>query len=266
MSNLKLSAETLHIVPPAATDRIDGTQTAGPTSGYWEWQDLYPGKDSISGLKMTRAGAQSLTVGRGFAVTEAGTKINVGTAITLSSIALTAATWYHVYLYLNGSTPAIEVVTTAPATPYMGTARSKTGDTSRRYVGSVYASGTNTLGYFAHSPGVGQITFLENTNAAPFLILSNGPATTETNVTGVVPVSAVLSILFVSNGNASYRIAIGNSEDNASLANTSGVYLVNPSSAEAIFAPLDANQQFNYLVGGAGAGAYIFQIGYFYER
>lgn len=53
------------------------------------------------------------------------------TSTVVGSIA--AATNYHVYLTSTGT---IEIATTAPADPYFGTARAKTSDTTRRYLGT----------------------------------------------------------------------------------------------------------------------------------
>ena len=53
------------------------------------------------------------------------------TSTAVTSIA--AATNYHVYLTSTGT---IEIATTAPADPYFGTARAKTSDTTRRYLGT----------------------------------------------------------------------------------------------------------------------------------
>jgi len=217
--------------------------------------------------KIVRTGNQALKLSLGIdCCCENGDVIQSASDISLASISLTAATWYHIYVYLNSGTPTIEVVTTAPATPYKGTARSKTGDTSRRYVGSWYATATNVLGYWSHNPQTGKMSVLEDTDQSPWLVVSNGGALTETNVSTITPITAIGISLYISSANASYRIALGNSEDNAALSNTKGVFLVNPTMAITADIPLDANQQFNYLIGGAGSGAYIFETGYYYGR
>ena len=56
--------------------------------------------------------------------------------ISLDKGTTTAITWYHVYAYNNAGTTAIEMVTTVPS-QYAYPGHHKTGDTSRRYLGSV---------------------------------------------------------------------------------------------------------------------------------
>lgn len=59
---------------------------------------------------------------------------------------LTGSTWYYVYLYDNAGTGAIEISTTVPdPAPYAGAARTKTGDTTRRFVGFFYALTATTI-------------------------------------------------------------------------------------------------------------------------
>ncbi|MEU8779981.1 hypothetical protein, partial [Streptomyces sp. NPDC048606] len=78
----------------------------------------------ILGLRMEYVGPASIRVSSGSAwIPSLQQAIEVPSALTLSGLTLAANTWYHLYLYLNGSTPAIEAVTDAPAAPYSGTAR-----------------------------------------------------------------------------------------------------------------------------------------------
>ena len=92
--------------------------------------------------------ATAITVTSGSAFVPSLNKcLPVPNAIALTGLVLAASTFYHVYLYSNAGVPAIEVVTTAPASPYNGTARAKTGDTSRRYVGSVLTDASGNIVY-----------------------------------------------------------------------------------------------------------------------
>jgi len=103
---------------------------------------LETGKAHISGLLMKYVTANTISVSPGRAyIPSTGAVLEVPATITTGALTLTASTFYHVYLYDNAGTPAIEVVTTAPVS-YFGSASQKTGDATRRYVGSVLCSGT----------------------------------------------------------------------------------------------------------------------------
>ena len=154
----------------------------------------------IDGVKLTWNSATSITVGIGLLVAENRDVINIASAITKSSLSLSASTWYHVYAYLNSGTPAAEVVTTAPAA-WKGTAYSKTGDTSRRYVGSVLTDGSGNVRYFAHNPADNSVRYGRNVMlGAPFRILNAGAAASATaiSISGVAPVTAIEILLRVS--------------------------------------------------------------------
>ena len=92
------------------------------------------GPEFITGLNLSVAGAV-ITCGPGAAYVHGGGIVRVAGAITTTVTGLTANTWRHVYLYLSGSTPTIEAVTTEPV-DYSYPAKQKTGDATRRYLGS----------------------------------------------------------------------------------------------------------------------------------
>jgi hypothetical protein len=108
-------------------------------------------KGYIDGLQMQWVSGTAVTVSSGTAyIPSLGNVLVANAAMALTGLSLTASTWYHLYLYSNAGTPAVECVTTAPSAPYNGTARTKTGDTSRRYIGSVYSSASSALsGFYA---------------------------------------------------------------------------------------------------------------------
>ena len=113
----------------------------------------------IDGLKLIWNSATSISIGTGLCVAENRDVINVTSAITKSSLSLSSSTWYHIYVYLDSGTPAAEVVTTAP-TAWKGTGYSKTGDTSRRYVGSIRTDGSGNVYKFIHNLNDGSITLV----------------------------------------------------------------------------------------------------------
>src|SRR5690606_30899656 len=122
-----------------------------------------------------------------------------------------------------------ELSTTEPAAPYAGTARTKTGDTSRRYLGSVRSNGDATpiMFNFLHS---GQfIKYRNPQDAAPFRVLREGTATTETVVSAsaVVPVTARIASIRIVNL-ADVPMRTGTSDDSASGPPIAGIVGVAP--------------------------------------
>ena len=138
--------------------------------------------DYISGLKLIWNSVNSISIGTGEAVIPSTGKLEtVSSLLTLSSISLGASTFGHVYLFDASGTPSIECNTTAPATAYQGSARAKTGDTTRRYLGSVLTDSSGNIYNFVHSDT--KITYLNAaTGASPFRVLAGGNATTSTAI------------------------------------------------------------------------------------
>lgn len=153
----------------------------------------------IDGLQMQWVSGTALTITSGAAYIPGSSKVLRATsAIAKTGLSLSASTWYHVYLYDNAGTPDVEIVTAAPAAPYNGTARSKTGDTSRRYVGSLLTDASGAAYRFMHD---GDAMNYVVARAAPFRCLSGGNAGSRTNVdlSPVMPESARTAMLQVVN-------------------------------------------------------------------
>jgi hypothetical protein len=213
ISNRADADETLTVYDGAtAVDTVGQGETKLFVSDGLAWAGLSGGGgggdslpiDAIGGLQLQWVSGTALTVGTGYAVLPDGTIINVETAIAKSSLSLSNNTWYHVYLYDNSGTPDIEIVTTAPATAYFGLARAKTGDTSRRYLGSVLTDGSGDI-----YPFIMQGTKIKYNTAnatTPFRVLTSGAETSNTAVStaGCVPSTAALVFVFaIQNGTPS---------------------------------------------------------------
>ncbi|QGL88277.1 hypothetical protein FEO91_08165 [Stenotrophomonas maltophilia] len=226
----------------------------------------------ILGLRMEYVGPASIRVSSGSAwIPSLQQAIEVSSALTLSGLTLAASTWYHLYLYLNSSTPAIEAVAAAPAAPYSGTARAKTGDTSRRYIGSFRTNASAQIVRFAHNPGSNAIKYMQDINTAPLYVLNAGTAVTSTDVScsAAVPVTSRIMYAFAEN-NSTVETAV------AFIANSE----VGPASSTVILEflrvgkimfgemILDASQRFNYSRSGpvADGGLAVWCTGYLYER
>jgi hypothetical protein len=224
----------------------------------------------IDGLKMVWNSATSISATSGTCYIQGSNAvISFPSLLTLSSLSLTASTWYHLYGYLNAGTPAIELVTTAPAAAYSGTARSKTGDTSRRYIGSVRTDASGNIFNFLQSGT--SIKYLSSINPAPFLVLSVGTSTTPTSVScsSVVPITSFMASTLAGNTDTAQAIFMTTSSSGYTLS-TSNWSSVIPRATNivAMDLPLDSSQAFIYMYGAtATTGAATSRVyGYIYER
>lgn len=105
-------------------------------------------KGFVQGFIPRYSSTSQISVSPGIAHIENGSILESTSTISKSP-SLSANTWYYLYVYLNGSTTDIEVSTTAPASAaYTGRARSKTSDTSRRYVGTFRTNGSSQIENF----------------------------------------------------------------------------------------------------------------------
>jgi hypothetical protein len=236
--------------------------------------DNTPLADYIGGAKMVWNSGTSVSVTSGAMYIQSLAKVVAfPSTLTLSSLSLAVSTWYHLYGYLNAGTPAIELSTTAPAAAYSGFARSKTGDTSRRYVGSIKTNASSAILNFGQ---VGTCVAYRNfQGGAPFRVLANGSSLTETTISlsGCVPVTSTLALVRLINtagtGDGDAQVYTGTSNDSAAGPPVSGITTVDPSKDAYITHPLDDSQAMTYwyrTAGVGGGGAYMDVYGYTYER
>lgn len=232
----------------------------------WAVQNFAAGSEfagSITGLIMSWNSGTSLTVSTGAAHIEStGRALAVTTAITKSSLSLSNNTTYHLYLYSSSGTPDVEVATTAPAAAYSGKARSKTGDTARRYLGSVRTNGSGQVREFVHDGDA--IRYQADVTASPYRVLGPGTATTWSAIalSAVVPPTAKSVIA----GVQVFGGTIGT--DIASKAAGAGFFTtINPGQLSTATLLIDGTQNLYYKAPLAGAGAlYVDVWGYTFER
>ena len=224
----------------------------------------------IFGCKLEYVSATSIKVNSGLLKTESGDRIEIS-SITLSSLSLSASTIYHIYVYLSGGTPTAEASTTAPATPYAGTARSKTGATGRRYVGSIVTDGSGNVKPFEHSASANLIAYVKYAaNASPHRCLNGGTATTATAVSlsGLVPTTSRIAQVRITN---SSDVIARTSDDNGVGASQVTVFLTAGNTAQQsgfLPHPIDSSQQIWYAMASSPStgGLYIDVQGYYFDR
>ena len=213
----------------------------------------------IDGLQLECVSGSAITVTSGAAYIEsAGSILRAPSAIAKAGLSLSASSWYHVYLFDKAGTPDVEIVTTPPASPYNGTARSKTGDTSRRYLGSVRTGGAAVIQNFKQT--LNDVLYVN----APLRALNLGTATVRTSVSasGGLPETAFMLKANASNSDAGLYVLWYHPSSGAALRATA------PSADNSFELPLNAAQEFQYgYTGGTPTGgAYLDICGYSFER
>jgi len=191
-----------------------------------------------------------------------------GTPVDITPSSPSNNTWYHVYVYSSdgttAGTPTLEASTTAPvafATP-AGFARSKTGDTSRRYL---YSARTNGSGQFYQFACDQQGLFKwknQNLSGSPFRVLSAGSATSSTNVdcSAVVPTTARSIFLEIVNTSTTTGVFVTSGDVTATSTDYELECAAVPAAGAIIvfgFIGCDASQTLNYLNSTGGGAVYL---------
>lgn len=221
----------------------------------------------IDGLEMAW-GASSVTVGAGSAyIPGSGTLVESAADIVVNLSGLTAATFYHMYLYNNAGAAAVELVTTAPLAAATG-GYTKTGDTSRRYLGSVLASGATSVNRFVQN-GTTMHYDIAIAPSTPFELV-NASATTATtvNASAVIPLTGVSALASVSNPSttAGTTMRIANPDlGTVSSANHRQFATINSSWSGEIL--LNSSQQLSYVFDATPSNPGVIRVhGYNFKR
>lgn len=131
-------ADGLYIIDDAGN--VAGPIGAGSNKGYIQ----------ENSAKLLYVGTQAYSVLPGSADVN-GTLLTWAANIARTSLSLTANTLYYVYLYSNSGTPAVEESTTVPVWDSALNYYKKTGDGTRRCIGWIEASATNTIRKFLNT-------------------------------------------------------------------------------------------------------------------
>lgn len=228
-------------------------------------------KGYIDGLRMTWVSATQIQVSTGAAYVLGAKRIAELTNATTLTPSLAASTWYHVYLTVSGSTVGVEAVVTAPSANYYGCARTKSGDATRRYIGSFRTLTSSAIAKFDHEIGSGStISYLENINNPPFILLSAGSAVSPTSVSAaaVIPPTSKNAKLLANNNATGQFVYLSNSTALNPLSSNAWMSLISPSNSFYTYFPVDSAQEFNYMYNATPSGgqAFIRVAGYSYER
>lgn len=188
MANIKYADPTYTSVNPTDDDYVM-LRTGGGTDGR---SPLVQPKGYIDGLKIDYLSSTQVRVTAGAAYVPGPKRIAELASATTLTPSLSASTWYYVYLTVSGGTVGVEAVSTAPAAPYTGTARAKTGDTSRRYLGAFKTDSSSAIIGFDNLPGNLLFYRIPAASFGNFQILNGGSSTTPVDLdcSGYVPITS----------------------------------------------------------------------------
>lgn len=230
----------------------------------------------IDGLKMIWVSNTAVSFSSGSAYVQSTNGIvNLPSQFNLTGLSLTASIFYHAYLFLSSGVPTVELSSTAPATAYYGTARSKTGDTTRRYIGSMKTDASGNIYQFIQN-GM-DINYLMDIALTPAItrILSAGVSTTVVSIAAstVMPPTSKMMHCNIIDVDTTASCRLGNSEmaSGAGLSGTAALLnIASGASREYIWSsiPTNASQAIQYVLAGvvSGGGLYIDVVGYSYDR
>ncbi|WP_369916546.1 hypothetical protein AB8810_11175 [Xanthomonas sp. NCPPB 3005] len=225
--------------------------------------------DHISGLVMTWISNTSISVSSGACyVPSLGYVLAFPATVTKSGLSLSASTWYHVYGYLNVATPDIEISATAPAAAYNGAARTKAGNTSRRYIGSIRTDASGNVLPFVHAGDSIKYT----NNVINNIVLNAGNATTATSVDVSIycPVTSRIADALCYNSASSASGAFVFFSNSEAIAVSSSTYLAAsaPTAYLAVGLLMDSAQKITYTYNASpgGGGAFVRVMGYKFAR
>lgn len=263
MANIKYADPSYTAITPTDDDYVMFRTGAGADGRA----PLVQPKGYIDGLRMIWISGTQIQVSTGSAYVPGPKRTAELTAAVTLTPTLAASTWYNCYLTVSGVTVSVEAVTTAPAAAYNGVARTKTGDTSRRYIGSFKTNASSQIIRFTHYPAVGAIKYLTDINGSGLQVLANGNSTVSTTVSvaGVVPMTGYVMDSFAENTGTT--VIYINNPDMGAAGPSSILQFLRANGV--IFGEMSINdsQQFNYSLNSASTnGLTVWCVGYKFAR
>jgi hypothetical protein len=226
----------------------------------------------IQGLVISRnaAGVVGCSPGSAY-IPSLSAVLKVPSALTVNLTGLTANTIYHLYLYSASGTPTLEVSATPPVV-YSEPAFQKTGDTSRRYIGSILASAANDCYPFKHVDDI--VTYRASPGSNSLFAVLQGArntASTSVSILGVAPITATqLRTNLCNNTDTAPNVAFSNSEVGPASSSVFTMLLGRIVGSAWTFAEIDVDSTgaFNFalVAGGNSGGVYIYATGYRFRR
>lgn len=226
----------------------------------------------ISGLIVEWSSVTQINITSGACYVPATSRIvEKTTATTINPTGLASNTWYYVYAIDTAGSLSFEYLPTTPVA-YRGKAKQKSGDSSRRYVGSFRTFPTSTS-IMKWRKSNNKVAWLENVgdNTNGFRVLVDGQANLSPGTVSVsrgVPSGCTLGQFHALNLSA-FECRFGNSEDTVGLAASDWVHNVAPGGYASFDLPIDGSRNIEYKLAGdppAGDGLYLGVQAYYEER
>ncbi|NJB80282.1 hypothetical protein [Xanthomonas arboricola] len=214
----------------------------------------------IDGLNLEWLSGSSIRVTSGVCSVPGVATLSFANSITKTGIALGNSVWGHVYAYLNGGSPDVEVVPAGPSAPYSGRARTKSGDTTRRYLGSIRTNASGSI--YRFDARNGQVLYMEEV-IRPLSGGTNASATT-VSLAALLPPTSFVAIASMNNtGTAAVRYRPTGAGWSAT--NTGRMYGLLAGTTVVGPLPTDTVQQIDYQADSGGV-ATLDVLGYILER
>lgn len=204
-----------------------------------------------------------------------GTQRIINPSSLSAAVPSTTSNWVHAYLGVVSSVPTLTVSLTAPDVPYLGTARTMAGDTTQRFLGSLYVGASGTIAGFLHSqPGdrANRVDFtpIGGASLATATILSLGVATSATTLNAAAFVPPVCRVMYCLIQNTSVlATAYITTPDYGTVSMTNYLRSVPNGSSGEYQILLNGNQQLSYVLAGGvitTGGLNIKVCGYLFDR
>ncbi|QHE96878.1 hypothetical protein LCG56_27010 [Pseudomonas cannabina pv. alisalensis] len=232
-----------------------------------------PNDSRIVGLQLSvAADLKTVSLGPGMCYAPNTERMLLDSAVSLLVSANSA--WQHFYLGNDLGVLKFEASSIAPAAPYQGTARSKSNDPTRRYLGSLYFGSAGTTMQFVHSqPGdrANRIDFTPPGGAAvsqaSLLNLATSTTSVSVNAANLVPVTC--RILYALIDNTSPADAYLSTPDYGAVSASNYLLSIKGGQGGQYDVVVNGNQQLTYMLNSTlitVGGLTIRVRGYLFDR
>lgn len=233
----------------------------------------------ITGFQIEYVSGTQVKVNPGAAYIESTKKVLFLSASQTLTPTLAASTWYYIYLYDSGGTPTLEYSTTAPATGFAGTARSKTSDTTKRFIGVFRTNGSSAIHNFYHSLENGMWSWRESIGSGypgDDFRVGVGITTVQPSTYNVVctlaapPICRMVYTRVITNTTTAFAYLYG---DNSEMTNTDptldkGFFALGENTSAYFFMPVNTSNTFRvwYRITPTTGACYVDIYGFILER
>ncbi len=228
------------------------------------YSEIATNPGDICGFKMTYVSPNSISISSGSASLANGVNLYSENSISKNGLSLSQFNWYHLYVFY--STPTVVDIEVSLVEPiqYFGTAKYKTGDTSKRYIGSVRAGTGGSIVRFTHNAENGVIKYVNSIGDNNVLNLGKATSTTTVNCSGSIPSTSSIGSFIFETGDGDLAF-ISNPDVSTNVGSLYNLFIRATKQIQADF-PVSSARSINYLMNPGTTGLSIWCIGYCFER